>query len=362
MKTILLLDDDENILSTFSMALRHHGYNVIEASSGDVGIELAQKHLPDLILSDISMPGADGQTVLQAIRQHPELSSKQVVLMTGQTHMVTPRRGMELGADDFLVKPVSLGDLLRCVEARLKRAQVHWRVEDQMLTRLRSTLHSTLPHELFTPLGGIIGLADVLLGDLTNLTPDEVKDLLKDIHHSAVTLHRTLRNYLMILDLEDLSKDAPITTEKLSAPLVKENLLWGIQAAVQRNGREADVSSDLHECSLIATPGDVNLIAEELVDNACKFSRKGALIKVHFSSEAVLTVVDSGRGMTPQEIEQVGSFQQFDRKKHEQQGLGLGLALIQKLVAKCGAKLSIVSQPSQGTTAKVAFQVVRPWA
>ncbi len=159
MKTILLLDDDENILSTFSMALRHHGYRVIEATSGDAGFELAQQHLPDLILSDISMPGKDGQAVLKMIREHPELSTKQVVLMTGQTHLVTLRKGMELGADDFLVKPVSLGDLLRCVEARMERAQIHWRVEDRLLAKLRSTLQSSLPHELFTPLGGIIGLA-----------------------------------------------------------------------------------------------------------------------------------------------------------------------------------------------------------
>src|SRR5476651_192257 len=194
MKTILLLDDDENILSTFGMALRHHGYRVIEASSGDVGIELARQHLPDLILSDISMPGADGQAVLQSIRQHPELSAKQVVLMTGQTHLVTLRKGMELGADDFLVKPVSLGDLLRCVEARLQRAQVHWRVEDRMLSGLRTSLRSNLPHELFTPLGGIIGLADVLLGDFPNLSAPEIKELLDDLHCSALRLHRTLRN------------------------------------------------------------------------------------------------------------------------------------------------------------------------
>src|SRR5471030_1329480 len=115
------------------------------------------------------MPGNDGQAVLQQIRLDPELNTKQVVLMTGQTHLVTPRRGMELGADDFLVKPVSLGDLLRCVEARLQRAQIHWRVEDRMLTGLRTSLQSSLPHELFTPLGGIIGLADILCSDESNL-------------------------------------------------------------------------------------------------------------------------------------------------------------------------------------------------
>ena len=356
MKTILILDDDENILSTFSMALRHHGYNVIEASSGDVGLELAKKHLPDLILSDISMPGSDGQAVLQSIRQHPELSEKQVVLMTGQTHLVTPRRGMELGADDFLVKPVSLGDLLRCVEARLKRAQVHWRVEDRMLTKLRSTLHSSLPHELFTPLGGIIGLADVLLADSETFTPEESKDMLTDIHSSALCLHRTLRNYLMILDLEEFQATTPVT-EKLATKQIEENILSGIQASALRTGRLDDIQVNVDECTIIGVPGDVNLIAEELVDNACKFSRKGTTVEVHFGADAVLTVKDSGRGMTPGEIEQVGSFQQFDRKKHEQQGLGLGLALVQKLAHKCGAKLSMQSQPSQGTTVKAAFQI-----
>src|ERR1700677_4365903 len=101
MKTILLIDDDENIRSTFSLALRHHDYRVIEAGSGTEGLQLARKHLPDLILSDISMPGMGGQDVLKSIRETPELSGKQVVLMTGQTHLVTPRKGMALGADDF---------------------------------------------------------------------------------------------------------------------------------------------------------------------------------------------------------------------------------------------------------------------
>jgi len=356
MKTILLLDDDENILSVFSMALRHHGYRVIEASSGDEGIELAKKHLPDLILSDISMPGKDGQAVLQTIRQHPELSTKQVVLMTGQTHLVTQRRGMELGADDFLVKPVSLGDLLRCVEARLERAQIHWRVEDRMLSKLRGSLRSNLPHELFTPLGGIIGLSDVLLADYANLSRDEVQDFLKDIHQSALRLHRTLRNYLLILDLQATPQDAPMVTEQLAGADLERNVMSGIQAAVDYHKRAEDMDIKIENCSIVSAPGDVSLIAEELADNACKFSRKGTPVQIHFGSDAVLQIVDEGRGMSSEEIAQVGTFQQFDRKKHEQQGLGLGLALVQKLAAKCGATFSIESQLAQGTTVKVAFK------
>jgi signal transduction histidine kinase len=360
MKTILLLDDDESILSVFSMALRHHGYRVIEASSGDEGIELAKQHLPDLILSDISMPGKDGQAVLQTIRQHPELSTTQVVLMTGQTHLVTLRKGMELGADDFLVKPVSLGDLLRCVEARLERAQIHWRVEDRMLSKLRGTLRSNLPHELFTPLGGIIGLSDVLLGDYANLSSEEIQDFLKDIHQSALRLHRTLRNYLLILDLEAVSPEAAMVTEQLPRQEVERNLVSGIQTAIDFHQRTEDVVLHLETCTIMATPGDISLMAEELVDNACKFSRKGTPIKIHFGADGVLTVSDEGRGMSSEEIAKVGTFQQFDRKKHEQQGLGLGLALVQKLAAKCGATLSIESELAKGTTVKVKYRAVAP--
>jgi len=357
MKTILLLDDDENIRSTFGIALRHHGYRVIEASSGDEGIELAKQHLPDLILSDISMPGKDGQAVLQTIRQHPELGTKQVVLMTGQTHLVTSRRGMELGADDFLVKPVSLGDLLRCVEARLERAQVHWRVEDRMLSKLRGSLQSSLPHELFTPLGGIIGLADILRDELPNLSGDEVQDYLKDIHQSALRLHRTLRNYLLVLDLQAANRDETLVKEELLPERVRESLASGVQTAAIYHGREEDVKSRIEACAVTGVPGDLNLIAEELVDNACKFSRKGTPISVTFGTDGALKITDQGRGMSAEEIAQVGSFQQFDRKKHEQQGLGLGLALVQKLAARCGAVMSIQSELTKGTTVKVAFRL-----
>jgi len=356
MKTILLIDDEENIRTVFGLALRHHGYRVIEAASGDIGIEMAKTHLPDLILTDISMPGADGQAVLQQIRQHPELSTKQVVLMTGQTHLVTPRKGMEAGADDFLVKPISMEALLNCVEARFKRAQVHWRVEDQMLSKLRTSLHSTLPHEFFTPLGGIIGLIEILRSSINAFSPDEVKEMLDDLHSSSLRLHRSLRNYLLIFDLQSVSKETSAITDLLSARDLKDNLLAGIKTAVSRNGRVDDLMVKVEECPVVGVSGDISLIAEELIDNACKFSSKGSKIDVSFSKDGVLLVADSGRGMTPEEIEKIGAFQQFDRKKHEQQGLGLGLVLVQKLTTKCDAALSIESEPGKGTRIKIAFQ------
>jgi class 3 adenylate cyclase len=122
MNTILLVDDDKAVRSTFGVVLRHKGYRVIEADSGLTGYELAQQESPDLIITDISMAGGGGEALLHFIRSDPQLCHKQVVLMSGDPDLGIPRKSMEAGADDFLIKPVTLNNLLGCVEARLKRA------------------------------------------------------------------------------------------------------------------------------------------------------------------------------------------------------------------------------------------------
>src|SRR5471032_1016739 len=176
MKTILLIDDDQQVRSMFGLALRRVGYHVIEADSGVTGLAMARQHLPDLILSDIHMPGGDGSTLLRDLRRDPELKSRQVVLMTGRPDLVTPRKGMDDGADDFLIKPVSLEALLNCVTARLNRATISWRVEDKTLAQLLSTVPPQLPHEFFTPLAGIMGLMEIVRGNSVGFTPAEVDD------------------------------------------------------------------------------------------------------------------------------------------------------------------------------------------
>jgi CheY-like chemotaxis protein len=119
MKTILLVDDDDLLRELLGRALRKKGYHVIEADSGVEGFEMAQKHFPDLILTDICMPGGDGATFLRNIRDDPELQSRQVVVMSGKPDQLLPPTGTEGGADDYLVKPVSIKELLSCVLARL---------------------------------------------------------------------------------------------------------------------------------------------------------------------------------------------------------------------------------------------------
>jgi len=310
-----------------------------------------------LILTDINMPCGNGEALLHHLRADSELCSKQIVLMTGRPDMVSPRKGMEQGADDFLVKPVSMDALLSCMKARLDRSDLHWRVNDRVLSKLRSSLISQLPHELITPLAGILGLSEILSTESSTLSSAEVQDLSHDINQSALRLHRTVRNYLLMLEMESVEGRKVELPKPLASSTLLESLKTGVDLAVERHGRRDDITIHSEECALLASPSDLALIVEELVDNAFKFSRRGTPVVVRLGGDGVLLITDVGRGMSEEEIGQIGAFQQFDRKKHEQQGLGLGLILVQKLAIRNGATCSVTCLPEQGIQDRITFQL-----
>jgi DNA-binding response OmpR family regulator len=132
MKTVLLVDDDQQLRKMLVLVLRNDGYKVLEADSGTTGFQMARRHLPDLIISDLDMPGGNGVSLLRDIRLDPELKSRQVVLMTGRADLLAPREGMESGADDFLLKPIGIRMFLNCVKARFNRVALSWQTGGQV--------------------------------------------------------------------------------------------------------------------------------------------------------------------------------------------------------------------------------------
>jgi hypothetical protein len=358
LKTILLIDDDSRLRTVLSEGLEAYGYRTLQATDAKHGSELAHTHLPDVIICDIDMPGQDGKGFLKQLRLDPELADRQFVLMTGDPTYANPRAGMELGADDFLLKPFSLRDLTRCVAARLKRAELSRHLETRIIEQLLSSLHSTLPHEFFTPLAGIFGLTEMLEEELDDLSKDEIRPVLRDILTSARRLHHTLKNYLHIIELDSPSRAGLATV--LPAEAVAQAAITGIRSAADRHLRTADITTHLTGAPLRTTPMEFTALLEELVDNALSFSRKESPVQVTLAAdkgELRLTICDHGRGMTPKQLQQLGLFQQHERKKFEQQGLGLGLALTRRIVHRLGGNLRFDSEPAQGTTVHVVLPI-----
>jgi signal transduction histidine kinase len=360
MKRILIIDDEAAMRQTIGMIVESAGHEVLQADSGEKGLLLAREHLPDLTLCDVNMPGMDGTAVLQAFRADPDLAGRAFVMMTGNPGQTPQRVGMNLGADDYLAKPFKIDELLQCIETRLKRAELHWRVEGKTLQELRASLHTVLPHEFFTPLAGIIGLSEILKEEAGELTTEMIVNYASDIESSGQRLHRTLRNYLKILDLDQ--SDSGAAPARRASALIASEAMSLVQttarAIAAKHGRAADLDLRLQPSAPCIDRDALAVLAEELVENACSFSRQGTPVVVEFLTETggtVLRVADKGRGMTTEQINRIGAFKQFDRKRYEQQGLGLGLSLVGRLLQRAGGKLVLQSTMGEGTTAAVSL-------
>lgn len=124
MKKILLIEDNEDIRNNTAEILELSNYEVITAENGKVGVEKALKHKPDLIVCDIMMPVLDGYGVLDAIHNNDEIKNTPFIFLTAKTERGDYRKGMDLGADDYLTKPFSGTELLSSVESRLKKIEL----------------------------------------------------------------------------------------------------------------------------------------------------------------------------------------------------------------------------------------------
>lgn len=122
--TILIVEDNTDIRENASRLLESAGYKTFTADNGKNGLESARKYMPDLILCDIMMPILDGYGVLRALENIPEMTSVPFIFMTAKTEKADFRKGMDLGADDYLPKPFTGDDLLRVVGTRLKKSRL----------------------------------------------------------------------------------------------------------------------------------------------------------------------------------------------------------------------------------------------
>jgi DNA-binding NarL/FixJ family response regulator len=123
-KRILVIDDDARLREHYTELLRLEGYQVVEARNGREGIERARKEPPDLVLCDITMPEMNGHRVLETLRGEPRLAHVPFVFLTGWSEQEDIRTGMNLGADDYLTKPVVPEELTAAIRARLRRAEL----------------------------------------------------------------------------------------------------------------------------------------------------------------------------------------------------------------------------------------------
>lgn len=163
MKTILVIDDQPQMRRNLQTILEMEGFRVLTASDGATGLALACNELPDLILCDIMMPRLDGYGVLQALRVHPATAAVPFLFLTAKGEKSDIRAGMNLGADDYLTKPVARKDLLTALATRFERERQQEEAMRERFARARTGPDFSSPGLLVSRLGVTEREAEVLL-------------------------------------------------------------------------------------------------------------------------------------------------------------------------------------------------------
>ena len=359
MSKILVIDDESFLREMIRLALEQQGFEVIEAVNSADGVAQAREQLPDLILCDVNMEKVDaGYFLLGKLREDSVTAAIPFIFITGKHDAAGMRHGMDLGADDYLNKPFKVDELYATVNARLRKAHSVREEAEKKLSLLRSQISLMLPHEMRTPLNGIISNSELLAQSADSLDPKTIAEMSQEICQSGQRLERLIENFLIYAQLEIVASDPKsignLRAAKTSQPA--QLVRAAAMAQAEKAGRVNDLVLDLHDAALPMAEDYFKKIAAELVQNALRFSDSGAPVRVRLAATAggmEFSVQDAGRGFSTEQISRIGAYMQFERKMQDEQGFGLGLAIAKKLVELHGGELTIESNPGAGSTVTV---------
>lgn len=361
-KKILVIDDAEFILESTSTLLGFEGYEVITAADGVQGVDAALEHSPDLILCDISMPNLDGYGVVERLRKEEKTNSTPFIFLTAFTEKSNMRKGMELGADDFLVKPYTRDELLATIDTQWKKHKI---VEKKIQTKVEEVgknLNYALPHEFRTVINQVVGSAKFLGANPENTPPEEVKELSADIISSCKRLLRITENFLIYVRIESIANNPKQLAQLRDAHTDEPGaMIYDVAGSIaEKFERYNDLEiGDLpDELFIEISTESFHKIVDELVDNAFKFSDSSTKVVLSAWLEGdmmFMTIEDKGRGMSKDQIDNIGAYIQFERKIYEQQGVGLGLVIAKRMTELHGGKFIVESTENEGTKITLSY-------
>jgi len=342
---ILIIEDEAAIREFLRELLEMKGHTVLDAPDGLAGLTLAASH-PDLILCDINMPELDGYGVLEALQKNPALRDIPFVFLTAVADRSSQRRGMEVGACDFITKPFTEDEIIKVIAAAVRRQQpLRERVASLLIERNREVA-ADWAHELMTPLNGMLGGLALIESEAETIKPGELKELLAIIRTSAERQLALSTKLVRYYELEHAKTNPPATPSVCDAPA---HIAAGAKEAAGTVQRDTDLFQSCAPGGVQVQGSHLAAAISELVTNAFLFSKPGqpvALSGTNCDGRYRIEIVDQGVGMTSEQCTAAAAFKQFARKQHSQQGLGLGLAIARSVAEVAGGRL--ILQPGPG--------------
>ena len=389
---LLIVDDIADNRNMLARRFQRRGFEVLEAAGGRSALEIIDAEPLDLVLLDVRMPDMDGRAVLQKIREKHSPVRLPVIMVTGNAGSDDVVEALQLGANDYLTKPVDIAVAVARVETQVGRKRAEeavWRAKEdlerriaertadlaaanqelrqataaaQAANRAKDEFLTNMSHELRTPLNGVIGMAQTL--SATELTARQ-REMLQLIDTSAGALQSVVSD---LLDIVDLDAGAMKIQSK---PFALGDLVRTAAAFVQPQAADKGLTFEIsvHEDAEGQVETDSARLRQVLLtilSNAVKFTDQGevALCVVRppdARDHVVFTVRDTGTGFDPANAERL--FERFVQADGSLTrpfgGAGLGLAICREVVQLLGGTIAAEGRPGFGATFTVTLPLPR---
>ena len=346
---VLVVDDNADLREYISSLLAPE-YEVATAVDGLKGLAAAQEDSPDIIVSDVMMPGLTGTDLVRQLRADPRTASIPIILISARAGQEAAVAGLDAGSDDYLVKPFAAPELLARVRThvQLARKRREWISQLEAANRELDAFTHSVAHDLRAPLRGINGMADVLFETKLEQLDAEGQKYLHFIHDAGTRMAQ------LIEDLLTLSRT---TRGELTCQPID---LSGLVHEVVRQLRASNPSRhvDVVVSDGIRTEGDPRLLRaalENLLGNSWKFTSKQPAARIEFGIDEkqrgpVYFIRDNGAGFNMSYAGKLfGVFQRLHAAT-DFEGTGIGLATVQRIIARHGGRIWAEGAVNKGAT------------
>lgn len=334
----ILVAEDEEDLRAFIVALLQKVYVVDAAEDGAEALRLIDENRPDLILTDIMMPGTSGLDLCRAVKGDPSLRHIPIILLTARGENETALEGYESGADDFVPKPFHTQVLLARIRAHIKMRGLSLQLADQARLASAGTLAAGLAHEVKNPLNAAVNAAKVLeQGGSSRVPSEKLLSLIIDALGRIDGIISALDAHARPADGDDLKPCNVRTAIESTLDLLDHKLKNGVK--VHRN-YETDGN-------VFAPTRAFNQVVLNLVDNSIRSGAKNIWIELTQQDQLIsVAVADDGPGVPPDVVHRI--FDPFFTTRVEGEGTGLGLHLSRRIAQECGGELRYEPRPGGG--------------
>jgi two-component system sensor histidine kinase/response regulator len=366
---VLVVDDEPGIRSGVTRILSKHvvsypfmdedcNFICFEAASGEEGIEIIEREMPDILLLDNKLPGIKGMQVLEYIRE--KNYNIMVAMITSYASLEIALKATSDGAYDFIPKPFTPQELKSSIDNITKQLFLR-RIGSKMKAegkKIRYQFLSVLSHELKAPLNAIEGYLNIMKEKQVGTDISAYESMIE----RALERVEGMRNLTMdLLDFTRIRLDN--RKDKIKKVNLRQTAKMSVSTvkpyAIQKNisiKLEADEKIEFE-----ADPYDMEIIFNNLLSNAVKYNHDNGTVIVNITktkNEIVIKVIDNGIGMSEEESAQL--FKEFVRIRNDKtkniSGSGLGLSIVRKIADIYHGKITVISKPDEGTT----FMVVLP--